>query len=140
MQHERSATMSNTNNVFTLEALDEEIERTYAPLKFQAGDDEFVLVSLLRVDGKVRKDVMAKLEELDKAEEPVYDAEGNVVPGEFDEDSTIEALQFILSSVTRDRKGNKLVRVLGPNLVRLMTLLKKWQEATQPGEAQDSPA
>lgn len=123
--------MSNTNNVFTLEALDEEIERKYAPFKFSAGEEDFTLVSLLRVDGKVRKAVMDRMKQLDNSEESDDD---------FDEEKTVSDLQFVLSSVTKDRKGGRLVKAVGPELLRLMTLLRKWQEATQPGEAQDSPA
>lgn len=119
-----------SENAFTLEDLDREIERKYAPVQFRANDEDFVLVSLLRVDKKVRKEVMERLEGLDKSDNE---------EDEFDEDKTVAELEFILSAVTRDKKGAKLVRALNHDMLRLMTLMKKWQEATQPGEAQGSP-
>lgn len=118
------------SNVFTLEQLDQEIENKYAPLVFKAGDQEFTLVSLLRVDEKVRLAVQARLESLS---------------GSADEDETVsekdtvETLKFVLSSVTKDRKGAALCKVLGNDLLRYSTLMEQWQKATQPGEASSSP-
>lgn len=119
------------SNVFTLQSLDEEIERKYAPVKFEDNGEEFILVSLLRVDKKVRKEVMDRLQGLNTNADSDED---------FDEDKTVAELEFVLSSVTREKRGAKLIRVLGHDLLRLMTLLKIWQEATQPGEAQGSPS
>lgn len=117
------------NNVFTLEALEAEIERQYAPLKFQAGNEEFVLRSLLRVGKKDRDEVMSKLKDLDADE----NAE------ELNEDEALATVQFVLKTVVADNKGTKLVKVLGDDLLRNMKVLEKWVEATQPGEATDSP-
>lgn len=117
-----------TDNVFTLEALDEAIEREYAPLKFQAGDEEFVLRSLLRVEKKSRDAVIAKLKELDE------------LGDDIDEDTALSTVQFILKAVCADSKGTKLLKVVGDDLLRCMKLLTLWTEATQPGEATDSPS
>jgi hypothetical protein len=117
------------SNVFTLDDLNNEIEKKYAPLVFQAGDQEFTLVSLLRVPKKVRAEVQSRLEALNSSAD---DADT------VDEDETIATLQFVLSSVTKDNKGRALVRILGDDLVKYSTLMEKWQEATQPGEASSS--
>jgi tail assembly protein len=122
------------SNVFTLESLNEEIEQKYAPLVFQAGDTEFTLVSLLRVDKKVRAAVREKMESLDKGQ----DEDGKDI--ETTEDETIEAFKFILKSVTKDNKGSALVRLLGDDLLKYSTLMEHWQEATQSGEASSSPS
>lgn len=117
-----------TDNVFTLEALDAAIEREYAPMKFQAGGEEFVLRSLLRVPKKDRDAVLAKLEELDTLGEKA------------DEDAVLTTVQFILRAVCADGRGAKLLKAVGDDLLRSMKLLTMWTEATQPGEAQDSPS
>lgn len=117
-----------TDNVFTLADLDESIEREYAPLKFEADGDEFVLRSLLRVDKKQRDSVVSKLKELEDQGEDVS------------EETALSTVQFILKTVCADDKGTKLLKALGDDLLRCMKLLTAWTEATQPGEAKDSPA
>lgn len=116
-----------TDNIFTLEDLDAAIEREYAPLRFQAGGEEFVLRSLLRVEKKQRDAVVEKLKELDDNQE------------ELDEDSALSTVQFVLKTVVADNKGAKLLKALGDDLLRCMKVLEKWTEATQPGEAKVSP-
>lgn len=113
-----------TDNVFTLADLDAAIEREYAPLRFQAGDEEFVLRSLMRVDRKQRAAVIAKMETLED--------------DDVDENVVIDAVQFVMKTVCADGKGAKLVKLLGDDTVRYMKLLTMWTEATQPGEAKDS--
>lgn len=115
-------------NVFTLESLHEELEREYAPLRFQADGTEYVLRSVLRIDKKDRDAVMEQLKELE--------TEGD----EVDEDKALAAVKFVLKTVTSDRKGERLVKLLGDDLLACMKLMEKWTEATQPGEAQDSPS
>jgi|SRR6187200_857198 len=121
------------SNVFTLESLVEEVEREYAPLTIEAGDETFVLKSLFRCDKKVRDAVIDKLTEL----EGLYEQEDK--KNSLNEDETLEAIAFVISNVTADRKGPKLVKLLKGDLMVSMTLLRKWREATQPGEATDSP-
>jgi len=126
-------------NVFTLEDLESAIEREYAPLTFKIGEDEFVLQSLLRVDKKIREAVIDRLNALDKTGEVGPDGK-TIESSEPSEDDTLAAVQFVLKSVTKGPGGPKLVRLLGNDLIRNMTLMRKWSEATRPGEATDSPA
>lgn len=114
------------SNVFTLDDLNAEIEKKYAPFIFKAGDQEFTLVSLLRVDKKVRKAVQDRLAELNDGKD-----ENDTVS----EDDTVATIEFVLSSVTQDNKGRALIRLLGGELVKLSTLMEVWKEQTQPGEA-----
>jgi hypothetical protein len=118
------------SNVFTLDDLNEAIEKKYAPLVFKAGEQEFTLVSLMRVPKKVRKEVQDRLQELSGS----ADDDETV-----DEDQTLATLQFVLSAVTKDNKGKALVRLFGDDLVKYTTLMEQWQKATQPGEASSSP-
>lgn len=119
------------SNIFTIEDLKAEIETRYAPLVFKVGDQEFTLQSLLMVDEKVRAEVQNRLKSLTESADDKQ---------EVSEADTIEVLKFVLSSVTRDRKGAALCRALGNSLVMYSTLMEKWQEATQPGEASNSPS
>lgn len=126
-----------SNNTFTLEALKEELENEYAPLVFHANGEEFVLQSLLRVSRKTRDAVMEKLKTL----QGDSDSE-EVELSDLDEDLALEALGFILAAVTKGTvsKGRKLVSLLEDDLAAHMKMIQKWQKATQPGEASDSPS
>lgn len=119
------------SNVFTLEDLDNEIKKRYQPFVFQAGEEEFTLVSLLRVPKKVRTEVQERLTRL-RASADEKD--------EVDEDETVDALKFALTSVTQNKRGPALARAIGDDLVRWSTLMEMWQEQTQPGEASSSPS
>lgn len=119
------------SNVFTLADLDQEIENRYRPFVLKVEEQEFVLVSLMRVDAKVRKEVQARLETLTGSAD-----ENETVT----EEDTLATLKFVLSSVTKDKKGLALCRALGNDLVRYTTLMELWQKATQPGEASSSPS
>lgn len=113
------------SNIFTLDDLVAELENRYSPFVFKAAEDKaFTLLPLLRVDKKVRKAVQERLASIDKEE--------------TDEDEVVASLEFALSSVTMDKKGPALVRVVGGDLAKLMILLEHWQKATQPGEASSS--
>ena len=115
------------SKVFTLDSLREEIEREYAPLRFQTAKDEYVLQSILRVGSDERKAVLASLEALEGQDEE-----------KVDPDAVLESVKFVLKTVTADRKGEKLLKELGDDLLLAMKLLEGWAEATQPGEAKRS--
>lgn len=115
---------------FTIDDLRAEIEREYAPLRFQVGAEEFVLKSLLRTDKKVREAVIARLEALEAA----HNGDDTV-----DEDAALASVRYVLESVTEGGRGYRLSEHLGDDLLLCMKLLEKWTEATQPGERKDSP-
>lgn len=125
------------SNKFTLESIVEEIEKKYAPMTLTVNGQDYVLVSLLRTSRKVRDSVQEKLKSM--GGEPDEKGEMKVDSTAMDEDKMIESFQFIISSVTKDGRGQSLVRALPNDMVVLMEIFKKWQEATQPGEASDSP-
>lgn len=127
-----------SNNVFTLESLEEEIERDFSPLTFTAGNDEFVLRNPLRLEADNRKKVMASLQTLEDARQTATTKGGT--DAQVDGDEMLETVQAILKAVTADKKGDKLVKILGNDLVRCMKVMERWMEATQPGEASDSPS
>lgn len=130
LRYERSAAMTNR---FTLDDIVAEMEKRYAPMTLDVKGEEFVLVSLLRVNRKVRDAVQNKLKEM--GGDPDENGEVKVDSASLDEDKMVESLQFILSSVTKDNKGARLVHLLPNDMTVLMEVLRTWQESTQPGEA-----
>jgi hypothetical protein len=115
-------------NFLTLDALREEIEREFAPLVLQDGNTKYTLRNLLRIPSNDRKAVLAALEDVNA------DDDGKDVEKAF------VALQTVIEKVTADGKGKDLLKKLGDDLAVLKTVLEKWTEATNPGEAEDSPA
>lgn len=116
-------------NVFTLDDLNNAIESKYAPFRFQAGDDSYVLRQVLRLTQTEREIVTSQLKELDSMNED-----------NMDETKVLSIIETVLSTVTDHGKGAKLVELLGHELVRVQMLLEKWIEVTSPGEASPSPA
>ena len=118
------------SNVFTLDSLNDELERQYAPFVFQAGREKFVLRQVLRLPQSERAVVFQLLKDLDASKET-----SDMDPGELE-----DALWTILSVVTDNDKGDHLVNnVLQRDFAKGQILLSKWMESTQAGEAQDSP-
>jgi hypothetical protein len=115
-------------NVFTLQSLQEELERTYAPLEFQNGKDTYVLRQVLRMPKSERDMVASKLKSLDREDSD-----------DTTEEEVLEILELILRTVTQDGKGEKLVELLDHDLLTVKLLFDKWMEACQPGEASPSP-
>lgn len=117
----------------TLDDIRAEIEKKYAPLTLEVKGEEFVLQSLLRVDRKVRDAVQEKLKGV--GGDPDENGEVQISTESANEDDVIQSIQFVLSSVTRDNKGARLVHLLPDDLLVLMEVMRSWKEATQPGEA-----
>lgn len=119
------------SNIFTLDSLDEEIEKEYAPLRFQVDGEDIVLRSLLRIPRKERDAVVDRLKHLERNEDQ----------DSLDEDEALEAVQFVLQTVAEGKgQGDKLIKALGNDLLRNMKVLERWTEVTQPGEAKSSPS
>lgn len=115
------------SNVFTIESLNDELNRQYAPFTFQAGREKFVLRQVLRLPETERDLVFTQLQELDKAQD----------------DHDVKALEAVvwtvLKTVVDGGKGDRLKDVLNSDLASAMVLVNKWMESTQVGEAEDSP-
>ena len=132
-ERERPTTMSN---VFDLDSLREELDRQFAPVTFKRGGDTFTLRNLMRVGKKERTQVIELMnrlqaENIEKAEDAPEDPE------------QIERVQdlmgAIVAAVTAEGKGSKLLESIGDDLQLLSKIMELWQEATKPGEADDSP-
>lgn len=126
------------SNVFSLDSMREELENQYKPVRIALSDgDEVVLQNILRMPEKARTKVLDKLDEMSAAEEK-EDAEG---VSQAQAMNTMSRMTFeVLALVAADGKGAKLVKELQDDILLAMELVRRWQESTQPGEAQDSPA
>lgn len=122
------------SNTITLADLDAAVENQFAPLRFTAGDDEFVLRNVVRLSAKERETVLSALQEIESLRES--EDRG----AEVSVDTVVTTLETILKTVTADGKGARLLKVLAGDLTRCQMLFLKWAEATQVGEAQGSPA
>lgn len=117
------------SNAFTLDDLNKAIDAKYAPFNFHAGADKYVLRQVLRLSKSERESVVLQLKHL----ETFQDAE-------VDEDAILQTIETIVSLVTDDGRGPKLIELLGHDLVRVQMLMEMWMEASQTGEASPSPA
>lgn len=135
------------SEVFDLESVREELEREYAPYKLKIDDEIYVLQSLLRISKERRAKVIEAMKAMKNGngeEKPEGDDDGDLdlTDEDYDEDEVLAAVKTILSSVVKgpEGRGRALVDALGTDLLLHMRILTKWKEATQPGEAQDSPS
>ena len=120
------------SNVFTLDSLREEVEKEFAPVKIGLSDGtEATLRSLVRLNKKTREEVLSTL----KALQSVSDSEETTIE---DVDTMVDAATKILESVATN--GKNLVKELDGDLSLTMRVLEAWLEASQPGEASNSPA
>ncbi|WP_439377825.1 phage tail assembly protein [Amycolatopsis lexingtonensis] len=122
------------SNVYDLNALKADLDREFAPLKLDVGGEELVLRNLMRVGEKDRAAVLEALKEVEASE---VDEENAKV-----EDLSVLGvhIETILKTVVADGKGDKLIREIAGDIALSTKLIELWVEATQPGEAQNSPA
>jgi len=117
------STMSN--NVFTLDALRQEVERQYSPVTVTLADGtDVTLRNLLRLDRKDRDKVMESLKQLEDTD--------SITDG--DVDSVVDAAFTVLELVA-EKGGKKLVTELEGDIPLTMKVLETWMAASQPGEA-----
>lgn len=119
-------------NVFTLDSFREEAENEFAPVKIELSDgSQVTLRNLLRLSKKERDAVLEKLESLKGLE----DSES----GELSDVDTLTTAAIDILKLVADN-GRKLAKELNGDVILIMRVLEAWLEATQPGEAQNSPA
>ena len=117
-----------SNNVFTLDALRQEVERQYSPVTVTLADGtDVTLRNLLRLDRKDRDKVMESLKRLEDTD--------SITDG--DVDSIVDAAFTVLELVA-EKGGKKLVAELEGDIPLTMKVLETWMAASQPGEATHS--
>jgi hypothetical protein len=124
------------SNLFSLDDLRDALDKEFAPLQLELDGETLTLRNLMRIPGNNRDEVLAALDVIQ---------ENKGEDGE-DEDQSAEdvkamatAVEVVLRNVTGDGKGEKLVRTVNGDLLLGMKILELWTEATQPGEAENSP-
>lgn len=111
------------SNAFTLDDLNNALEKKYAPFVFQAGRQKFTLIQILRLPKEQRDIVRAQLQTLDDQKD------------ELNEEQVKAVLKAVLDHVVQDGKSDALLEVLNNDLVKLTILFEKWVESSQVGEA-----
>ncbi len=120
------------SNMFTLESIREEADRSFRPVVITLSDgSECTLSNLLRLPKKDRIEVtrlLKKLEHLEGSEEADLD--------EDEVDVFLDTATQVLT-IVGDR-GKKLVSEIDGDLTVTMKVMEKWMESTQSGEASGS--
>jgi hypothetical protein len=110
--------------IFTLDSLREEVEKKYAPVSIELGDELAVeLQPLLRLDKGPRTAVMEQLDRLQETNDV-----------DVMQDCAVQII--ILAS----HDGQRLVDAIGDDAALTMRVLEAWMDSTQPGEAGNSPS
>lgn len=123
------------SNIYTLDDLKNDLDREFAPLTIQIGDDNLVLRNLMRVNEKDRETILAALKTVEDSSGKEEDDLG------VDEVTALgQAINTVLQLIVGDDKGAKLVAYVDGDLMLAMKIMELWTGATQPGEAQNSPA
>jgi hypothetical protein len=125
------------SNVYSLDTLKNDLDKEFAPLKLEIDGDELVLRNLMRVNDKDRDEVLAALKVVEENAKD-EDDEDEQSPEEIAAMSA--AITTVIRCVTAGGKGEKLVQAIDGDLMLGMRVMELWTEATQPGEAQNSPA
>lgn len=111
---------------FTLDELRAEVERKYAPLVITLSDGtDCTLPLMLRLDKKVRDQVVSELKVMDNKDDEDTDVDAMM-------DTALSVLELIAD------KGSKLVKELDGDIPLTMRILEQWMAATSPGEATPS--
>lgn len=116
------------SNVYSLSDLRAELDNEFAPVEIDLGRGKVVLRNLMRLDSATRQKVTDAAKVFTENEDPKFD-EG------------LEAIQTILRNVAdKPEKGESLVTQIGDDFALGMKIVSLWMEATQPGEASNSPS
>jgi hypothetical protein len=122
-----------SKNVFTLDAMREEIEREFAPFQIEVDGEKLTLRNLLRVPKNRRDEVYGLLDELSAAQES---DEGTL---SVTEQSAQIALKIIPLVADKEKLARTLVERIEDDLALTLRLFNVWMESTQPGNSEDSP-
>jgi hypothetical protein len=120
------------NNVFTLDAMREEIEKEFAPFQIEVDGEKLTLRNLLRVPKNRRDEVYGLLDDLSAAQES---DEGTLA---VTEKSAQIALKIIPLVADKEKLAHVLVERIEDDLALTLRLFNVWMDATQSGNSEDS--
>lgn len=121
------------SNVYSLDTLRSDLDKQFAPLQLTLGDETYTLRSLMRIKDSDRNAALKSLAALDNKSEDEADSPESI-------GKLTNAIYDVIRAVTKDGKGQKIVDYIDEDLSLAMKIIELWTEATQPGEAQNSPA
>lgn len=124
-------------NVFTLDAMREDIERTYAPFQIILSPGKTVtLRNVLRLDKARRKVVYGLLDELGDLQKSRDEESGLSVT-----EKSAEVIHKLIPLIADDAKlGQELVEGIGDDIALTLKVFSEWMESSQAGEAEGSPS
>lgn len=131
---------------FTLDELREVVNEKYAPLEIPMGEAGTArLIQALRLpDDKLGK-LTAIQREFNAMQQEEKDEDGKVIEPDQDDQLKmrplmIEKLRAMIRTVTEtEEQAESLISAVGDDLPFLMTIIEKYSETTQLGEASASP-
>lgn len=115
------------SNVYTLDDLRASLEKKYAPVEI----DGVVLRNVMRLSKDERKTVLDAVAQVNN--------DGDEQESR-DLDVLLDHIKTVITVVGEGTKGAGLAKKVGDDLALGMEILRIWSEATQPGEAQNSPS
>ena len=126
-RHPNLERLAMSKNVFTLDAMREEIEREFAPFQIEVDGEKLTLRNLLRVPKNRRDEVYGLLDELSAAQES---DEGTLSVTEQSAQIALKIIPLV---------ARTLVERIEDDLALTLRLFNVWMESTQPGNSEDSP-
>ena len=121
-------------NIFTLDAMREEIEREFAPFQIEVDGKTLTLRNLLRVPRKSRDQVYSLLDEMAELQRA-----GDEDAGLSATEKSAQIALHIIPLVADDEKlAQKLVANIEDDLALTLRVFSTWMDTTQAGEAEDS--
>lgn len=115
-------------NVYSLVDLKADIEKEFAPLEIELGRGKVLIRNVLRLSKDERTEVLGAIKKFS----------GEAASEDVDE--MFDAIRTVLRVCSEGGKGDALVTAIGDDLALAMKIMNLWTEATQPGEARNSPA
>lgn len=130
------------SNVFTLDSMREEVEREFAPVTIDLGKGSVVLRHVLRIPKLRRDEVFGLITELETIGNSVDEESDEPQQESFEDTDKMGdiALRLIGLVADDDKLGEVLVSQLEDDLALTLKVFEAWMSATQPGEADSSPA
>lgn len=117
------------SNVYSLENLKSDLDKKYAPVELDLGGSSVVLSNMMRLGKEDRK--------------KVADAVKDIFKDRTDTDEEVpdllETIAVIFELVAEDGRGSALMDAIGDDVSLGTEILNIWIEATQVGEASNSP-
>ena len=122
------------SNIFTLDAMREEIEREFAPFQIEIDGKTLTLRNLLRVPRKNRDEVYNLLDEMSELQRQAEEDSSLTST----EKSAQIALHIFPLVADKPALAEKLVEEIQDDLALTLRVFSSWMEKTQAGEAEDS--